>query len=152
MDADRQLDERMATRQLALAFLDLCFKCEVEKVLALLAPDATWWVLGNPERVKVSGLRDRPRIERFLHNVRRAFPQGLEWTIEGVTTEGERAAVEASSYARLAGGGEYRNRYHFLVGVHAGKVVEMREYLDTQYAYEIQQGSAPLDAEGGAAP
>ena len=129
------------TRSVALAFLGHCFRCEVHEVLALLAQDATWWVLDNPERVKVSGLRDRPRIERFLKEVRAAFPRGLQATIEGVTAEGERVAVEASSHATLPGGREYRNRYHFLVRVREGQVIEMREYLDTQYAYEVQQAS-----------
>lgn len=104
----------------------------------MLAPEATWWVLGDSEKIRVSGLRDGPRIERFLRKVRRGFPDGLTATIEGVTAEGERVAIEATSSAQLGGGGTYGNRYHFLVRVRDGRVIEMREYLDTHYAYEAQ--------------
>ena len=131
------------TRQIALTFLDHCFMGRMEEAKALLAPDATWWVLGNPDKVKVAGTRDMARIERFLKNVRRGFPEGLVATIEGVTAEGERVAIEASSSGRTSEGLDYNNRYHFLVQVREGRVIHMREYLDTQYVYEVQQASAP---------
>lgn len=137
-------DELIANKQLALKFIGHCFRCEVECAMALLAHDATWWVLGDPGKVRVAGLRHLPQIERFLVNVRKIFPQGLEATIEGVTAEGERVAIEASSVARLGDGSIYRNRYHFLVRVQSQRIIEMREYLDTQYAYEVQQASTPL--------
>lgn len=139
-------DELIANKKLGLAFIGHCFRCEVDCAMALLAPDATWWVLGDPDKVRVAGLRHFPQIERFLVNVRKVFPHGLEATIEGVTAEGERVAIEASSVARLGDGSIYRNRYHFLVRVQAQRIIEMREYLDTQYAYEAQQASTPLDS------
>lgn len=130
--------DTQANKRIALQFLEHCFKCNVDEVLAMLAPDATWWVLGDSEKIRVSGLRDGRRIERFLRKVRRGFPDGLKATIEGVTAEGERVAVEVTSSAQLAGGSTYSNRYHFLVRVRDGRVIEMREYLDTHYAYEVQ--------------
>lgn len=131
------------TKQLALTFLDHCFKGNMDEAIAMLAPDATWWVLGNPDKVKVSGTRDMTQIVRFLKNVRRGFPEGLQAEILGVTAEGERVAVEASSTARMSNGQPYSNRYHFLVKVRDRRVTEMREYLDTQIAYETQLASAP---------
>lgn len=135
--------ELQNTKRIALNFLEHCFKGRMDEAMALLAPDATWWVLGDPDKVKVSGTRDMTRIARFLKNVLRGFPDGMEVSFEGVTAEGERVAVEAISNARMSDGKPYRNRYHFLVKVRDGKVFEMREYLDTQYVYEVQQASAP---------
>ena len=132
-----------ATKQLALTFLDHCFKGNMDAAMAMLAPDATWWVLGNPDKVKVSGTRDMTQIARFLKNVHRGFPEGLQAEILGVTAEGERVAVEASSTARMSNGEPYSNRYHFLVKVRGGRVAEMREYLDTHTAYEVQLASSP---------
>ena len=132
-----------ATKWIALSFIEHCFKGDVEQAMAMLSPDATWWVLGDPGTLKVSGHRDRARIARFLENVRRSFPDGLEANIEGLTAEGERVAVEANSTARMSDGKPYNNRYHFLVKVRDGRVIEMREYLDTQYAYEMQLASEP---------
>jgi ketosteroid isomerase-like protein len=131
------------SRTIALSFLRHCFAGDMDAAKALLAPDATWWVLGDPEKVKVSGTRDMGKIERFLKNVRRGFPDGMAVTFEGVTAEGERVAVEAVSQATMADGNAYSNRYHFLVQVRDGRVLRMREYLDTHYCYEVQLASAP---------
>ena len=133
-------------REVALAFLGHCFRGQIEQVLVLLAPEATWWVLGDRAHLKVSGTRDRPAIERFLRGVARLFPEGMEYTVEGVTAEGGRVAVEATSTARMADGRAYGNRYHFLMQVHDGQVVAMREYLDTLYAWQVQEGTASPSA------
>ncbi|MES2481271.1 MAG: nuclear transport factor 2 family protein [Pseudomonadota bacterium] len=130
-----------ASRRLALDFIDACFRCDVDAVLSRLAPDATWWVLGDREHLKVSGTRDRLAIERFLRNVARMFPQGMGYAIEGVTAEPGRVAIEATSHARQADGRDYANRYHFAVTLQDGKVLAMREYLDTFYVWQVQQGS-----------
>jgi ketosteroid isomerase-like protein len=132
-----------SSRTIALTFLKACFAGDMDTAKSMLAPDATWWVLGDPEKVKVSGVRDMTKIERFLKNVRRGFPEGMAVTFEGVTAEGERVAVEAVSQATMADGNAYSNRYHFLVQLRDGRVLRMREYLDTHYCYEVQLASAP---------
>jgi ketosteroid isomerase-like protein len=127
-------------KQIALDFLGHAFDGRMAQALELLASDATWWVLGNPDRIRVSGTRDMARITKFVQNVRKLFPNGMEVQFEGVTAEGERVAVEAVSQAVMADGRPYSNRYHFLVQVREGRVQAVREYIDTQYVYEIQQG------------
>src|SRR5687767_3487078 len=106
-----------ATRAVAVAFLEHCFGGRMEAAIDLLASDATWWVIGDPATVRVSGLKDRPRIERMLANLRGVFPDGMLGSIDGVTAEGERVAIEARSTAQAANGLVYRNHYHFLVQV-----------------------------------
>jgi ketosteroid isomerase-like protein len=135
--------ELSKTKELALTFLDHCFKGNMEQVMAMLAPDATWWVIGDPAKVKVAGTRTRAQIERFLKNVQRGFPEGLKYEILGVTAEGERVAVEATSTARMSNGADYANRYHFLIKVRDGRIAEMREYMDTYVAYEAQTSAGP---------
>ncbi|MET0659542.1 MAG: nuclear transport factor 2 family protein [Steroidobacteraceae bacterium] len=132
-----------ATKQLALTFLDHCFKGNMEAAVAMLAPGAIWWVLGDPQKVRVSGTRQLEQITKFLKNIKRGFPEGLQAEILGVTAEGERVAIEASSTARMSNGQSYSNRYHFLIKVRDGRVLEMREYLDTYLAYEAQLSAAP---------
>jgi uncharacterized protein len=133
--------ESTTAKTTALSFLAHCFKGDMDAAMALLSSDATWWVLGNPDKIKVAGLRDMARIERFLKNIRRGFPAGMDVSFEGVTAEGERVAIEASATARMADGRPYANRYHFLVQVRDSRVIRVREYLDTQYIYEVQQAS-----------
>lgn len=132
-----------SNRDIALRFLELCFRGEMEPALAMLTDDATWWVPGNAEKIKICGWRDLPRIRRLLENVRRGWPNGMEFRFEGVTADGERVAVEAESRATMADGRDYQNRYHYLLIVRDGRVAQVREYMDTQYVYEVQLGSTP---------
>lgn len=143
MNPSDPIADHATNKTVALHFLECAFAGRMEEAIALLTPDAIWWVLGDPDKVKVAGRRDMTRIPRFLRNVLRGFPEGLDVRFEGVTAEGERVAVEAVSSGRMSDGRLYRNRYHFLVKLRDGKVFEMREYLDTQYAYEVQQASEP---------
>lgn len=137
------MSDATTNKDLVLRFLRHCFAGDMDEALSLLHPEATWWVLGDPQQLHVSGLRDRGRIERFLKNIRIGFPQGMTVQIEGVTAEGDRVAVEAVSEATMADGQPYRNRYHFLVRLDQGQVIEMREYFDTHYVHQVQQRSAP---------
>lgn len=126
------------SREIALDFLAHCFNFEIDEAIAMLGADATWWVLGNPEKIKVAGVRDRDRVRKLLETVRRGFPEGVTFIVDGVTAEGGRVAIEARGLARLANGGFYNNQYHFLIEVRDGHVMRIREYLDTQHAYEVQ--------------
>ena len=131
----------MTNRETALTFLQHCFAGHMEAALALLAEDATWWVMGDPEKIKLTGTRDMARIKRYLAFVSRAYPNGIEVEFTGVTAEGERVAVEAVSSATMGDGRPYGNSYHFLVQVRNERVVGVREYLDTQYVHEMEQSS-----------
>jgi ketosteroid isomerase-like protein len=132
----------VSCKTIALEFLDHCFKGNMDAALAMLDPNSTWWVLGDPEKVKVAGTRDMNRIARFLKSVRHGFPDGMDVSFDGVTAEGERVAVEASATARMRDGRPYGNRYHFLLQIRDGRVIRVNEYLDTQYVYEVQKASA----------
>ena len=125
-------------RSLALAFLDHAFGLEVEKALALLAEDATWWVLGDPSRLGVSGQRDYSRIRRLLETLRKGFPDGMKHQIRGTTTEGNRVAVEVEATAIAGNGQSYHNSYHFLIVVDNGQIRAVREYMDTLEVLSFQ--------------
>lgn len=132
------MSDTRTSKEIALSFLEHCFKFEIDEAVALLGGGATWWVLGNAEKIRVSGERDAERIRRLLETVRRGFPQGIRMEIAGVTAEGERVAIEAVSAAPLGNGKSYNNRYHFLIEVRGGCVMKIREYMDTEHAYQTQ--------------
>ena len=64
----------MSNRELALTFLQRCFDGDMEAAMALMADDATWWVLGNPDRIKLSGTRNMTRVRRFLRAIVASSP------------------------------------------------------------------------------
>jgi uncharacterized protein len=111
--------------QVALRFLQAIEAGDLAAIDALLAPDFTWWVLGWGDRTRA------------------AFMEGLTRTISGfatrsvkitgITTEGERVAIEAEGCFERPGL-VYRNTYHHLFIVRDGRIARGREYLDTRVA------------------
>jgi ketosteroid isomerase-like protein len=57
-----------------------------------------------------------------------------------MTAEDDRVAVEAVSEGLHATGQTYSNEYHFLFRFRDGKVVEFKEYMDTERVTDILCG------------
>ena len=49
-------------------------------------------------------------------------------------------AVEVQGEAIHASGEPYNNQYHFLLRIKNGKIIELKEYMDTQLAAKILLG------------
>lgn len=123
-------NETTPTKDVALHFLDLAFGMKMQEAAALLCDDASWWVIGDPEKIKVAGLNDRKRTIRMMSGMHKVLPQGMRHRIEGVTAEGDRVAVEVEAEGLWHDGRSYRNSYHFLFRIKGGKVASIREYMD----------------------
>ena len=68
------------------------------------------------------------------------FPEGLAFTITGMTAEGDQLAVETRSVGRHVSGQLYTNLYHFRVAFRENQIVEFLEYLDTERVTEVLCG------------
>ena len=119
------------------------FEClsqgDTKAVLDLYAEDASVWTAGS---LAFSGRRSKQEVTPLMEGILSAFPEGLRFTIHGMTAEGDRVAVEAESRGLHASGKLYNNLYHFLLVVREGKVREFKEYLDTELAHEVLLGGA----------
>lgn len=127
-------------KKLALDFLNLAFANRVQAALELLSADASWWVLGDPQRLKVSGSKDRRQIERLLTGLTQAIPGGMQIVVHGITAEHDRVAVEVESEGVWHNGKRYHNHYHFLLKIGAGTILQVREYMDTLHVSEMLAG------------
>ncbi|CAB3727352.1 hypothetical protein LMG27174_05486 [Paraburkholderia rhynchosiae] len=123
-------NELDANKQLALRFLALAFGMKMQEAMSLLCDDATWWVIGDPARVKVAGPKDTVRTRRMMTNMHKVLPYGMEHRVLGVTAESDRVAVELEAEGEWHDGRTYRNTYHFLIQVRNEKVSSIREYMD----------------------
>lgn len=126
-------------KRLAGQFIALAFSGQMDAAQALLSPSASWWVLGQPEKLRVAGTRDRAGIKRLLTGVGRSLPQGMQANIKGVIAEGGRVAIELEAVGDTADGRVYRNQYHFVIELRDGLIESVREYMDTMAAFEISQ-------------
>jgi ketosteroid isomerase-like protein len=126
-------------KRLVRRFFEYLSTGDTKAVLDLYADDATDWTAGS---LAFSGRRSKQEVAPLMEGILSAFPEGLRFTIQGITAEGDRVAVEAESWGRHANGKIYNNLYHFLLVVREGKVREFKEYLDTQLAHEVLLGGA----------
>jgi ketosteroid isomerase-like protein len=124
-------------KQIVAEFFAQASAGNLEGVMALLTDDASWRLAGKPELSPTAGTYDKPRIRRLLERMRSQLKEPLKMTVVGCTAEGDRAAVEVVSSGDLRNGREYRQEYHFVMIFRDGRIAVIREYFDTQHAYEV---------------
>lgn len=106
---------------------------DIPGVLDLMSDDATWWIAGKPEAVSAGGVHSKDEMARMFRRMLKQLEDGLKMTVKGAIAEGDRVAVEVESFGRLRNGRVYNNQYHTLMTFRDGRIVEVREYLDTQH-------------------
>jgi ketosteroid isomerase-like protein len=65
------------------------------------------------------------------------FPQGLTFTVDAMTAEGGRVAIEAHSAGMTAAGPRYQQTYHFLMELRDGQITRFKEFMDTELARRV---------------
>lgn len=108
-----------------------------DKYLDFYTDESIIWTAGNNA---IGGTRTKKEVVSFAQNILSAFPTGITFNITGLTAEDERVAVEISGEAIHASGETYNNQYHFLLRIKDGKILELKEYMDTQLAAKILLG------------
>ncbi len=95
------------------------------------------WTAGDNA---IGGTRTKAEIKEFADGVLSTFPNGIKFNIVSMTAEDDRVAVEVRGEAMHASGKEYNNQYHFLIKIKDQKILELREYMDTQLAAKVLLG------------
>jgi len=108
-----------------------------DKYLDFYTDDSVIWTAGDNA---IGGTRTKKEIINFAQNILAAFPSGITFKITSMTAEKEKVAVEVSGEAIHASGQTYNNQYHFLLRIQDGKILELKEYMDTQLAAKILLG------------
>jgi hypothetical protein len=109
-----------------------------ETYLDFYTDDSIIWTAGDNA---IGGTRTKQEIIEFAQGVLDSFPNGITFKITGITGENERVAVEVDGEAIHASGLPYNNQYHFLLTIKDGKILELKEYMDTQLAAKVLLGS-----------
>lgn len=116
------------SRALVLRFCEHLSRREFDEMAALTTEDASWWVVGRPDKVAYGGARSiaeiMPNLRGFLGSL-----DSFAFTVTGTTAEGNRVAIEAVSHGRL-GAREYRNDYLMQYEIDGGHIRSIREFLD----------------------
>lgn len=134
VDADAQ---RAENRRIVRELFDALSRSDVATVDRLYADDFEIWTAGS---LPFSGRHDKTYALGAAKMILAAFPQGIAFTVDAMTVEGERVAIEAHSDGTHVSGTHYHNEYHFLLRIRDGQVVEFKEYMDTALAAEVLVG------------
>ena len=103
----------------------------------LLHPEATYWVIGKPHLFGYAGEQSRAEIVAFMSSPSIFVDGGAKPTFGAITAEYDRVALEAETRGVMADGRVYTNVYHYLMWFRDGKIIRVKEYLDTQSAVEF---------------
>jgi uncharacterized protein len=129
-------------KAVAFRFFERFTASDIEGALDTMTNDATWWIPGKKERSPSAGLYPKDKIGRLFHRMINALKGGLKMTVVSCIAEGDHVALEVVSSGDLKNGRQYRQEYHMLLKFRDGKIMSVREYLDTQHANDIW--AAPL--------
>jgi ketosteroid isomerase-like protein len=118
---------------------------EFEKIAEFFTEDSTWTV--NDVANGFPSQRGRAIIDDFLQPVREGLfaPGDPKIEVVRLIADGNVVAAETIGRGALLNGNAYENYYAFVLEVdpEAGKVLALKEYMDSDYAHSI---SAPTDA------
>jgi ketosteroid isomerase-like protein len=124
-----------ANKEIVREFLSVFSRGDVPGIVDRLHPDATWWVSGTMPGL--SATYTRQQMSELLIGVTAVYKLGaLRITPLSMIAEAAMVAVEAESYAELNNGRVYNNFYHFLFEIADGKILHVKEYMDTQHAHD----------------
>ena len=129
------LEER--NKQRVREFFASLNRGDVAAIVAAYAADGYLETMG---RTMISGKFTRPQIQAAAGQIFEVFPRGLRFTLDAMTAEGERVAVEAHSEGLHVSGKLYSNEYHFLFVFRGGKLAVLREYMDSERVTEVLCG------------
>lgn len=124
-------------KALAKQFLDALSRADTEWVAAHYADDMRLWTAGS---LPFSGASTRDEALASMPEILGMFPEGVVFTIDAMTAEGDRVAIEATSRGTTFRGDVYAQQYHFLMRARDGMIHEFREYMDTELARKILVG------------
>ena len=134
--SDTAKNDTGANKAIVARFFEIFSSGDVAALLAEMSADSSWWVSGR--LAGMSGRYDKASFGPLVEGAKALYRSGaLKITPTAMTAEGDRVAVEAEGHAELNDGRVYSPQYHFLVTVREGKILEVREYMDTQHASEI---------------
>ena len=88
----------------------------------------------------IGGSRSKSEIIGFAKSILDSFPDGISFNVVNLIAENDYVAAEVEGTAMHVSGKPYNNKYHFLLKIKDNKILELKEYMDTQLAAKVLLG------------
>ena len=123
-----------SNKAIVTRFFDALNRGDVDAIVDAYAADGCVQTMGG---TLISGTFNKEQIAASAGGIFDVFPQGLTFTPLAMIAEGDKVAVEATSEGKHISGQVYRNEYHFLFEFRDGKLLNLKEYMDTERVTDV---------------
>jgi len=124
----------MTNKDIVVNFVEAMRLSDVEKLKSMITDDFCWWIAGKSDFLQTAGEHDRDFFLGCFGSGGEMFPNGADFAVTGMVSEGNKVAAEAHMTSTTAMGMQYDNLYHFLFEIVDGRIKRMKEYMDTHHA------------------
>ena len=108
-----------------------------QKYLDFYTDESVIWTAGENA---IGGSRSKTEVVGFAKSVLDSFPKGITFNVVNLVAEHDYVAAEVEGKAMHVSGKPYNNKYHFLIKIKDNKILELKEYMDTQLAAKVLLG------------
>ena len=108
-----------------------------DKYLDFYNDESVIWTAGENA---IGGSRQKSEVVDFAKSVLDSFPEGINFNVVNLVAENDYVAAEVEGSAMHVSGKPYNNKYHFLIKIKDNKILELKEYMDTQLAAKVLLG------------
>ena len=126
-----------SNKAIVTGFFEALNSGDIDTIVNTYAEDGCVQTMGD---TLISGTFSRDQIATSAGGIFDVFPQGLNFTVLGMVAEGDKVAVEAASVGEHISGQTYSNEYHFLFEFCEGKLLKLKEYMDTEQVSDVLCG------------
>jgi ketosteroid isomerase-like protein len=126
-----------SNKAIVTRFFEALNSGDVDAIVNTYAGDGCVQTMGD---TLISGTFSRDQIAASAGGIFDVFPDGLTFTVLGMIAEGDKVAVEAASEGEHISGQTYSNEYHFLFEFREGKLLKLKEYMDTEQVTDVLCG------------
>jgi ketosteroid isomerase-like protein len=119
-------------------FFDTMARGEWDRLRSEFLTDGSSWTMMAPSLPGGPTMDSADAIVEFFSAGGAVFVDGApEITINRILVDGDAAAVEAVGHGALHNGKTYSNVYHFAIDTKDGKIVAIREYMDSHHVATV---------------
>ncbi len=123
-------------KQIVANFFKLVSEGDTNSAFELVEDSVNWWI---PGELPFSGTKTKEEYLQVVGAIKQGFPTGFKLTVTSAIAEGNKVAAEVESEGTHVNGKAYNNKYHFLFEFKDGKIIHVKEYMDTLHLYQLLQ-------------
>ena len=123
-------------KQIVNNFFEMVSEGNTSGAFELVDNKAKWWIPGD---LPFSGDKTKEEYLQVVGAIKNGFPNGFKLIVKSAIVEGNKVAAEVESEGTHTSGKSYNNKYHFLFEIEDGKIVSVKEYMDTLHLYQLMQ-------------